>query len=293
MMNHDVSHSFGDTRLRATVNVHGAELCALRDEVAGCDLLWDAGPAWKRHSPVLFPIVGRLDNDTAMFDGRPYRITQHGFARDMDFRWIERNADSCVLELSDNDRTRALFPSAFRLKIGYRIANGGLTVTYRVINPDPTRTLSASLGAHPAFVWPLRPDVAKTDHVIEFDHPEPEKVRRISGGLLSPDLFPTPIRGRELPLSEDLFTADALILDHPASHGLTYRIPGGPGLRVTWKGFRQLGLWMKPGADFLCIEPWYGMTSPQDFSGEFAKKPGLFHLPPGQEWHAEWSVAPV
>ncbi|EFG83218.1 aldose 1-epimerase family protein [Novacetimonas hansenii] len=292
-MNEDVSHSFGDSRLHATVRVHGAELCALHDVIAGCDLLWNGGAAWKRHSPVLFPIVGRLDNDTALFDGHACRITQHGFARDMDFRWVERTADGCVLELGDTAQSRAIFPSAFRLKIAYRIANGALSVEYHVINPDPARTLSASLGAHPAFVWPLRPDVPKDAHIIEFDQPEPENVRRVAGGLLSPDLFPTPITGRELALSEDLFAADALILDHPASHGLTYRIPNGPGLRVTWKGFRQLGLWMKPGADFLCIEPWYGMSSPQDFHGEFATKPGLFHLPPGQEWHAKWTVAPV
>lgn len=189
-------------------------------------------------------------------------MTQHGFARDSEFRWLERDETGCRLELVDTPATRQMFPFAFSLVIEYRITQGRLTVGYCVTNPDSTHVLPASLGAHPAFIWPLAPDVPKDRHVIEFDQPEPEGIRRLKGGLLLPESFPTPIKGRVLHLDESLFTMDALILDRPASRGVTYRIPDGPGLRLTWDGFAQLGIWMKPGGDFICIEPWHGLASP-------------------------------
>ena len=284
----DDTHIFGDGVLGATVSAHGAELHALR--AGGRDLLWSGQEPWRRHSPVLFPIVGRLVDDTAWIDGRGYHMTQHGFARDSAFRWLERDETGCRLELVDTAQTREVFPFAFSLVIEYRITQGRLSVGYCVTNPDVQRVLSASLGAHPAFIWPLAPDVPKDRHVIEFDQPEPEDVRRLDGGLLLPDPLPTPVRGRMLHLDEALFTHDALIMDRPASRGLTYRIPDGPGLRLTWEGFAQLGIWMKPGADFLCIEPWYGLASPVGFKGEFSTRPAVFHLQPGQEWRASWQI---
>lgn len=239
---------------------------------------------------MLFPIVGRLAEDTAWVEGKPYRMTQHGFARDCTFRWLARDETGCRLELVDTDETRGMFPFAFSLVIEYRIEQGILSVRYCVTNPDGTRVLPASLGAHPAFIWPLAPDVPKNRHVITFDEPEPAPIRRVRDGLLLPEGLPTPIQGRTLALDEALFAPDALILDRLASHGLTYHIPGGPGLRLAWEGFPYLGLWMKPGADFLCIEPWHGLASPVGFSGDFSTRPGVFHLQPGQEWRAGWQV---
>ncbi|GCE90758.1 LacX protein [Komagataeibacter diospyri] len=284
----EYTHTFGDGQLAASVRAHGAELCALR--AGGRDLLWGGGDPWRRHSPVLFPIVGRLVDDAAWVNGQAYRMTQHGFARDCTFRWLERDETGCRLELSDTDATRKIYPFAFSLVIEYRIEQGRLRVGYCVTNPDAHRVLPASLGAHPAFIWPLAPDMPKDRHIIEFDQPESEGVRRLKDGLLLPDTFPTPVTGRVLHLDESLFAADALIFDQPTSTGLTYCIPGGPGLRLTWEGFPQLGIWMKTGADFLCIEPWHGMASPVGFKGDFSMRPGVFHLQPGQEWRASWQV---
>ncbi|MBM9401245.1 aldose 1-epimerase family protein [Gluconacetobacter azotocaptans] len=282
-------HAFGTDRITVRVAAAGAELHSLRD-AAGREHVWPGLPAWPRHAPVLFPIVGRLADDTAWIDGKPYHLTQHGFARDRMFNWVERTGAGCTLVLTDDEDSRHIFPFRFSLTITYRVDGNVLHVGYTLHNPDDHVVLHASLGTHPAFAWPLRPDVAKEDHILEFAHPEPAPVRRLAKGLLLPDLFPSPIEGRELPLSEDLFAADALILDHPASRQVTFRTPDGQGLTMAWHGFRQLGLWMKPGTDFLCIEPWYGFASPVGFSGDFVTKPGLLHIAPGQSWTAAWSV---
>lgn len=275
--------------LSATIQAQGAELVSLRD-VAGEEYLWQAGPEWRRHAPVLFPIVGRLAGDTLRHAGTAHRLTQHGFARDRRFEWLEREPDSCRLRLTDDAESRAAFPFGFTLELAYALAGGALTVTTRIGNPGEAM-LPCAIGAHPAFRWPLAPGVAKEAHRLVFEQPEPGPSHRLEGGLLGPE-EPSPVQGRELPLDPALFARDALILPGVASRALRYEVPGGPALLLRWEGYPDLGIWSKPeGAGFLCIEPWHGMSSPVGWDGDFADKPGLLHIPPGESREFSWSVA--
>jgi galactose mutarotase-like enzyme len=277
-------HGIASAGISAIVKADGAELCSLRD-AAGGELLWQALQVWPRHAPVLFPIVGRLAGDTLRHRGKSYRMTQHGFARDRVFQWVERTPTACRLALADDAETRDHYPFAFRFEVAYAVADATLSISFAVTNTG-AETLPASMGAHPAFRWPLADGLARTAHVLTFSHPEPAPVRRLRGGLLLPEPVPTPIEGRVLRLDEALFAADALILDRPASRSVQYSAPGASGIDVAWDGFTELGLWSKPGADFLCIEPWRGYASPEGFDGEFADKPGLMLIPPGERREA-------
>ncbi|NHN87649.1 aldose 1-epimerase family protein [Acetobacter conturbans] len=285
-------HTFGDDALTAAVSAQGAELVALRLS-DGADVLWDAGSAWQRHSPVLFPIVGRLPRDEATIDGKNYRMTQHGFARDRAFRWVERKPAGCVLELEADEQSLKIFPFRFRLWLAYQIADGELTVTYTLRNMEEGRALPASLGAHPAFRWPLHDGDRREDYSLLFEEAEPEPIRRLEKGLLDPAARATPVEGRKLALRDDLFHEDAIIFDRIRSRSVVFGRPGHTGLRLSWHGFPELGVWTKPGAHFLCIEPWQGYATPHGFSGEFRDKPGLVHVEPHQEWTAHWSVKAV
>ncbi|TGW00774.1 aldose 1-epimerase family protein, partial [Mesorhizobium sp. M2D.F.Ca.ET.145.01.1.1] len=136
--------------------------------------------------------------------------------------------------------------------------------------------LPASIGAHPAFNWPLLPDVAKDAHRLTFAEAERAPIRRLKDGLLTATPQPTPVKGNILEVSERLFDGDAVILDQPASSSVRYSADRGPAIEVSWQGFQELGIWSKPGgAPFLCIEPWHGIASPLDFDGELTDKPGL------------------
>jgi galactose mutarotase-like enzyme len=276
----DDLHDFAGTGLSASVSAQGAELHHLRD-ASGRDYLWSAEPIWPRHAPVLFPIVGRLKDDTLLHDGQTYRMTQHGFARDRLFTWVERSATGCVLALTDDAQTRAIYPFPFRFEVRYAITDATLRITYAILNTGDA-TLPAATGAHPAFRWPLVPGTPKDSYSLTFDAPETGTLPVLAGGLLSGAQRPNPIAGQHLALNEALFAEDALILTHPASRSVRFAAADGPALTVTWDGgFRELGIWSKPG-DFLCIEPWHGMASPADFAGDFADKPGLLLIPPGE-----------
>ena len=238
---------------------------------------------------MLFPIVGRLRDDTLLHQGASYRMTQHGFARDRRFEWIQRTPAGCRLALVDDAATQAMYPFPFRFELAYAAAGATLTVTYTITNTG-AEVLPASMGAHPAFCWPLQPGRPKTDYALTFAEPEPASLRGVVGGLLTPPDRPSPIRGRHLPLTEDLFANDALILDAPASRSVRFAAADGPAVTVAWDGFQQLGIWMRPGGDFICIEPWHGMASPPDFDDDFTAKPWLMLIPPGESRTATYRV---
>lgn len=272
-----MSHTLFNDNISATISADGAELVSLKN-AKGLELLWQAGPVWPRHAPILFPIVGRLKNDELRHRGRVYPMTQHGFARDRKFAWSERTASSCALVLTDDAETRSRFPFAFRLTVSYAVADADLEVQFAITNTGD-ETLPASIGAHPAFNWPLSPEIAKDAYILEFDEEEREPIRRLKDGLLRPKPEPTPIMSKSLALSDQLFTDDAIILDRPISSAVRYTAHRGPVIEISWQGFQQLGIWSKPGsAPFLCIEPWYGFASPLDFDAEFSEKPGLMHI---------------
>jgi galactose mutarotase-like enzyme len=289
MINHQLSpwsmtkdsFTLHNDTMTATVAADGAELCSLKN-AEGFELLWQAGEAWPRHAPLLFPIVGRLKNDELRHRGKIYPMTQHGFARDHRFDWVQREPRSCKLQLADDAATRARYPFAFRLSAAYTLNNAGLEIGLEIANTG-NEVLPASIGAHPAFNWPLLPGLAKEDYALVFSQEEPAPIRRLKDGLLRAAPEPTPVRGNTLALSERLFDDDAIIMDQPASRSVRFVAPRGPQVEVSWEGFRELGIWSKPnGAPFLCIEPWHGFASPADFDGEFKDKPGLMHIARGE-----------
>lgn len=275
----DDQHILKSRRITATIKADGAELCSLRN-AEGRELLWQAGEVWPRHAPLLFPIIGRLKNDELHHRGKTYPMTQHGFARDHHFEWLDRRNDSCALVLTDNAATRARYPFAFRLEVTCTVKDADLGIAVAVTNTG-NEVLPASIGGHPAFNWPLLPGLAKEAYALTFSDDETAPIRRLEGGLVLPTPQPTPIRGKLLPLSERLFDADAIILDRLASTSVRFAADRGPSIEMSWNGFRQLGVWSKPsGVPFLCIEPWHGFASPVDFDGEFTDKPGLMHIKP-------------
>ncbi|MDB5717470.1 MAG: aldose 1-epimerase [Sphingomonas bacterium] len=270
-------------RLHATISPDGAELQTLRDQ-AGRDYLWDGDPHWwTGRAPLLFPIVGTLGGDSLRIDGRDYAMAKHGFARRSTFAVIDSTADRATFRLTPSEATRAAYPFDFRLDVEFALAGARLTMAATLANPGAV-PLPASFGFHPAFRWPLPDAGAREDHQLRFAEPEPAPIRRIDAhGLVTPTQHPSPVVGRTLPLEDGLFADDAIIFDRLASHALEYGAPDQPGLHVSWEGLPQLGVWTRPGAPYLCIEPWQGHSDPQGFAGDFRAKPGVILVPPGED----------
>ena len=159
-------------------------------------------------------------------------------------------------------------PFEFNLDLTFAIAGGRLDVTVDLVNTGAA-PLPASFGFHPAFLWPLPYGAPRAEHRIVFAAEEGAPVRRLDAdGLLDARPRPTPVQGRTLVLDDSLFTEDALIFTDLAGRSLSYGAPDGPQLHIHYPDTPTLGLWSKPGAPFVCIEPWQGMSDPAGFSGE-------------------------
>lgn len=243
----------------------------------------DADPAfWAGHAPLLFPIVGRLNGDVLRVEGCEYAMPQHGFARRMAWDIMSVTKNSVAFHLSDTEATREQYPFDFALTVHYTLEANRLSVTAQVFNPG-SRSLPFCFGFHPAFAWPLPDGGDKAAHSIVFDEAEPQDICRLDANSLLARRETTPISGKTLSLQEALFDDGAIIWDHLASRRLAYRSNGGPWLEIEF-GLPYLGVWQKPGANFICIEPWAGLADPPEFTGDLADKAGIILLPPG-DWH--------
>ncbi len=278
--------------LTAAINPHGAELSSLTDAL-GRELMTDADPRWwTGRAPLLFPIVGRLNGDAYRLEGQDFAMPQHGFARRKLFTCVEQAADRTVLRLGADDETRAVYPFEFRLEASFVIRGARLDVAVTVENAG-TEDMPFSFGFHPAFAWPLPFGATASRHRVLFDQAETADVRRTAAGtgLIAAEAEASPVAGRALVPDASMFERDALIWDQLNSRGLLWGADGEPNLRIEFPDTPWLGLWQKPGARYLCIEPWAGMADPVHFSGEIWKKPGIMRLVPGARRAFRLSVA--
>jgi galactose mutarotase-like enzyme len=266
--------------LTAELDPLGAQLSTLRDR-AGHDLIWNGDPSiWAGRAPLLFPIVGTLAGGSYRLGSTLFHLSRHGFARHSLFALTDVSAASATFTLKADDATLALYPFCFALEVHVALDGPTLAMTTWVRNLGD-QLMPASFGYHPAFRWPLPFGQPRSSHYIEFERDEPSPMRRLDAtGLLTPEHHPTPIQQRRLVLTDALFQNDAMIFDDLRSQAVTFGSDVGPRIRLSFPDTPLLGLWTKPQANFICIEPWHGIADPQGYSGDFSAKPGVFILAP-------------
>ena len=275
--------------LSAAINPLGAELTHLRDP-QGRELMTDADPRWwTGHAPILFPMVGRANGDVIRVDGVEYAMRQHGFARHKQFDLVTHEAARAVFRLTDNEETRAVYPFAFALYVGFTLEGETLSIDVRIENRGDA-VMPSSFGFHPAFAWPLPYGALREVHRIVFDADEPERLNEINGGLIAAETRASPLDGRTLALRDDLFVDDALVWDGIHSSSVTYGGAQGPQLQIAFPDTPKLGIWTKPGAHYVCVEPWHGIADPVGFTGDFRDKPGVFEIAPHDDWTCSMRV---
>jgi galactose mutarotase-like enzyme len=282
--------SISSQDMTAEIDPRGAQLSVLRAGL-GRDLLWNGDPnVWAGRAPLLFPIVGVLAAGVYRLGARTYSLSRHGFARDKIFNLRNASPSSAAFTLTADESTHAVYPFQFELDVRYELSGALLSVSTEIRNAGNT-DMPASFGYHPGFRWPLPFGQPRAAHYIEFETDEPATVRRIdAAGLLTPAHHPTPIANRRLELTDSLFQQDVLIFDQLKSRSVSYGGRQGPRLRIGFADATYLGVWTKPGASFICIEPWHGITDPEGFSGDFMQKPGVRVLKAGASFFAKMDI---
>jgi galactose mutarotase-like enzyme len=276
--------------LTAQIDPHGAQLSSLRTQDSS-DLLWNGDPAvWAGRAPLLFPIVGVLAGGVYRLGSKTYPLSRHGFARDKIFTLQNLSPSSAAFILRADESTYSVYPFQFELEVRYEFSGATLALTTAIRNLGAA-DMPASFGYHPGFCWPLPFGQRRAAHFIEFETDEPAAVRRIDAvGLLTPMRHPTPIANRRLELTDALFQEDVLIFDQVKSRSVSYGSHQGPRLRIGFSDASYLGVWTKPGARFVCIEPWHGITDPEGLPGDLMQKPGVRVLKGGEAFFAKMDI---
>ena len=278
--------------LKATIHPKGAELTSLQHKENGLDYLWDGNPAfWGKHSPVLFPIVGTLKENTYFHQDKGYQLPRHGFARDQPFAVESSAFDSITFLLKDNETTAAVYPFPFEFRMLYTAVDDSLGVTYKVTNTgkDP---MYFSVGAHPAFRVPVEPGISYNDYYLQFDQQETAGRWPIDpNGLIEASDIPLLENADRIPLTKELFRKDALVFKQLQSTSLSLRSDKSThGLTMDFPGFPYLGIWAEKDADFVCIEPWCGIADSVTADQLLSHKEGINKLEAGETFTRTWTV---
>lgn len=278
--------------LRISIQFKGAELTSIFHKSSGIEHLWQADPTvWGWHAPNLFPVVGGYLNNQLLIDGKTYPIERHGFARQSLFETTESTSTHAVFTLRANDETRLHFPYEFAFQIMYELDGPRLTVTYRVVNEDE-QTLFFSVGAHPAFAVPFNATEIYEDYYIEFEKEEALETHMLSAaGYFTGETKPVSTKGRRLPLTKHLFDQDALVFKNLASRRVAIRSDKHHhSITVSYPQFPYLGLWAKPGAPFVCIEPWLGCADSEGKPKPIQEKEAIQQIEEGKVFEASFSI---
>ena len=282
--------SIASAALTAQIDPLGAQLSSLKNR-AGLDLLWDGDPkVWAGRAPLLFPIIGVLAGGIYRLGSKSFQLPRHGFARGRMFSVETDGPSTARFRLNADAASLQIYPFHFQLDVTYEISGATCSVTTDISNQGDEE-MPASFGYHPGFRWPLPFGQPRSAHFIEFETDEPAPARRIDAeGLLTAERHPTPIIGRRLNLSDSLFQSDVIIFDEIRSRSVSYGGAQGPRIEIGFPDAPCLGIWTKPGAPFICIEPWHGITDLEGFSGDFKDKPGIFMLTPGASLCARMDI---
>ncbi len=277
--------------IKISLAAKGAELQGLFNKETKLEYLWNANPKfWAKHSPVLFPIVGSLKNNSFIYQGNHYELPRHGFARDHVFNFEKISESEGVFSLTQNADTLKVYPFYFELKLRYQLIDSKLKLTYEIENTG-TSELLFSIGAHPAFAVPNTPDTIYEDYYLAFNADEKLTFWKLEDGLVAKETNDIELNAHKLKLTHDLFYNDALVFKNLQSNRISLlNTKNDNGLHFHFEEFPFFGIWAATDAPFVCLEPWCGVADGVNHNQELSSKEGIIKLDAGKNWSRFWEV---
>ena len=266
--------NLSNNKISASINTFGAELILLKKE--NQNYIWTVDETyWNKTSPILFPIVGKLKNDSYSIKGRTYELPRHGFARNFEFKVEHLTESSVVFLLTENPETLKQYPFQFELRLQYELIENSLKISYSVLNKSQ-EIMPFSIGAHPAFAI----EDSFSDYSLQFNEAEEFVSYELENEQFSNSFKKLNSENGQINLDYSLFEKDALVFKKLKSNEITLQHNNEFVLKMSFEGFPYLGIWTKPNAPFLCIEPWCGLADNINHNGDIFEKEGINLLQP-------------
>lgn len=276
--------TINSNKYSASIKSEGAELFEFKKD--NINYIWIIDENyWDKTSPVLFPIVGRLKNDSYTLNGKEYNLPRHGFARNFKFEVVEKFENSVVFSLNENEETLKVFPFEFELQIKYALENNKLTISYKVINHSNEK-MPFNIGAHPAFSIPSNFE----EYSLLFEREEVLESHHLENELFNGKSIQINSEKEKISLNYSLFEKDALVFKHIKSNEISVLKSNNPYIKVNFEGFPFLGIWTKPNAPFICIEPWTGHADMYNATGNIFEKESIQTLEPKETFKCSFRI---
>ena len=279
--------------ITAEIDSYGAELTSLKLKEENLDYLWSGDREfWGRQSPILFPIVGKVKDNTYRVEGKEYTLKQHGFARNCDYELITNNDSQVTYRLTSNSSTLENYPYQFQLDVNYSLEGNQLKIEHRVKNTD-TKEIYFSLGAHPGFNCPLFADEQMEDYYLEFEREETANTILVEGSLISDQTKQVLDQEKKINLAPDLFAENALIFKNLKSDYLSIKGKKHEHqITVNFSEFPYLAIWSPAKrSPFVCIEPWHGLPDSINTNQKLKDKEGVISLKPQAEFSCSYTIS--
>ena len=277
--------------LKAVVCSKGCELVSVKTKKDGAEHIWQGDPdAWKRHAPVLFPLVGKYKDNKTEYQGKTYEMSQHGFARDMEFVPVSKTKDSIVMNLTDTKETLEKYPFHFELQCSFTLKGSSIEAGWKVINSD-AETMYFSIGGHPAFICDDRQSMAGCEVVFGTEKPALSYKLLNEDGLVENEAHEMKLDESKVTVTEDFFDKDAYIFENSGCREVSIQADGKAAVTVTFDA-PVFGLWSPVGkkVPFICIEPWHSLPGEENGPIDWEQRPCAASLKRGESWSTTLST---
>lgn len=293
-----MDYTIKNNMLEVTISSKGAEIKSVKGRHTGYEYMWQADlEIWDRHAPILFPIVGRLKDDQYTYQGKTYHMNQHGFARDQEFEVEKQSPESITFLLKDNDETRKMYPFQFELRVNYNLMNNMLEENFTVTNKTDGKMIFG-IGGHPGFNVPVKDLGLEKEDFYFATQPSVSRIQipiSKENGLLDWNNRSLASTDSLISLSDGLFKNDALIYQLKGhDNKISLRTEDSHfHINVWTRNAPFVGVWSQypKTADYVCIEPWWGIADRSDSNGDLEEKYGMNQLENGETFEAGFSMA--
>ena len=257
----------------------------------GVNYLRERDEVWDRTAPILFPIVGRLKDGYAYYEGKKITLGVHGFAASREFSVISQKDDEITFFDKYDEETLALYPFKYELYVTYRLTKKSFVTIIGVKNVDEV-SFKYNIGGHPGIVCPLFKGEIFNDYHIAFNKKETFASPSIAGGCMLDFDHPSFefININRIDLDYKYFLVDAIVNRNLKSDVIYLLNKFDHGIKFTYHGFNTIAFWTRPGSKYLCFEPWHGYADLYDTNQDFLTKPDLIEIEPEEEKMVSFSI---
>lgn len=265
--------------LAVKVALLGAEIQEVKNLKDDFSYIWTADAKyWGRHAPILFPFIGRSNDNKYLLNGKEYSMKQHGFLRDQTFQVAEQKEDQVTLTWSADAASLKIYPYHFTARVTYQLVANQLKISYQIKNENSS-AMYYSLGFHPG----LNITSDLSDYSLNFT----PQVKELTTLLIDPAPFrsgktaATKLDNGRLALSYPMLD-NGLIIYRAKDIKQVSLTSRKDSHRVTEDitDFPYLAIWSpeKKQAPFVCVEPFKGLPDKYGKPVELADKDGENHI---------------